>query len=186
MTENYRDSVPRLLQKIAVKVLPRENWPEGAAEIEDELRAEIKADEEAKLAAQRRAQPEPQVLPPLRPIDPEALRAERALLAETEPEDLIKGMMLECREVVRGTAAVISDPAWYAVHDDYFHRLRGAAEIGTKLADSIVRLRSGANAEERLQRIVVERIERAPARAREVERRALPQGEGVGLHAKNE
>ncbi len=165
MNEHYRDTqhedAQRMLAKVAVKVLPRENWPEGLAECEEELRAEIAADEEKKRAAAERAAQRPALPPqPRRAIDPDVVRAELMLLSETEPEMLLRGLLLECREMVRGTAAIVADPAYYGCHDDYFHRLRGAAEVGTKLADSIVRLRGGTQLDERRQRIVVERVER--------------------------
>lgn len=107
-------------------------------------------------------------------------RAEWALLADTEPEALLKGLMLECRELVRGTANVLSTPDCEHLHDESFRFLQGAAETAVKLADSIARLRQGPVSEERCQRIVVERIDRGVARP--------PQhrGEGVPGLAKNE
>ncbi len=107
-------------------------------------------------------------------------RAEWAILAETEPEALLKGLLLECRELVRGTANVLSTPESAHLHDESFRFLQGAAETAVKLANSIARLRQGPVSEERCQRIVVERIDRGVARPQQ------HRGEGAPGPAKNE
>lgn len=125
------------------------------------------------------AQPVPADIPPPVNVDLDVVRAEFQLLAETAPEVLIKGLMLECRELVRGTANVICDPKYLKLQDDYFHMLKGTVELSAQLAEAIARLRQGGAVEERCQRIIVERIERGPALA-------APGGEGgIGL-LKNE
>lgn len=120
---------------------------------------------------------EPAKVPPPANIDPDVVRAEFLFLAETEPETLLKGLMLECREIARGTANVICSPQYPELHDDYFATLKGAVELCAQLAEAVARLRPGGTIEERCQRIVVERIERSlPA----------PRGEGGARLPENE
>lgn len=115
---------------------------------------------------------EPANAPPPVNIDPDAVRAEFLFLAGTEPETLLKGLMLECRELVRGTANVICNPQYDSLHGDYFHMLKGTVELSARLGEAIARLRQDGAVEERCQRIIVERIERVPALP-------APGGEGV-------
>lgn len=128
--------------------------------------------------SKHRAPAEPPDAPKAPPanLDLATVRAELALLADTEPEALLKGLMLECRELARGTANIICDPQFDVLRDDYFRTLKGAAEISAQLGDVIARLRQGPAVEERRQRIIVERVERKPVAA----------GEGVPALAQNE
>ena len=109
-------------------------------------------------------------------IDLDVFRAEMAFLAGTEPEAFLKGLMLECRELVRGSAAIISNPQFSHYHDDHFRVFQGAAQICSQLTDAIVKLRQGPEAEERRQRIIVERVERRTAQPGEGAAR-LPENE---------
>lgn len=119
----------------------------------------------------------PAKIPPPANIDPEIVRAEFLFLAGTEPETLLKGLMLECRELVRGSANVICNSQYPELHDNYFGMLKGAVALSAQLAEAVARLRQGGAVEERCQRIVVERIERSLP---------PPRGEGGAGLLKNE
>jgi hypothetical protein len=127
------------------------------------------------------SRPDPGAPPPVkRPPDVPApvnvnfdtVKAEWALLANVEPELLLKGMLLECRELVRGTANLLCDPELYDMHENQFRFMQGAAQTSVAIADSIARLRQPPAGEERRQRLVIERIDRGFAR--------LPPGYGEG------
>lgn len=117
-----------------------------------------------------------------------AARAEWALLAEAEPEIFLKGMMFECRELVRGTADVLADPCHNDLHEEYFRFLRESGQLCARLAKSIVKLRQSEALDERRQRIVVEHIDRGFVRLHPREPRVppAPVGEGDVVPAKNE
>lgn len=121
----------------------------------------------------------PAKVPPPANIDPDVVRSEFLFLAGTEPETLLKGLMLECRELVRGSANVICNPQYPELHDDYFGMLKGAVALSAQLAEAVAKLRQGGAVEERCQRIIVERIERVPALP-------APGGEGGTRLLKNE
>lgn len=180
--------VQRLLEEEVAKHLPPAPAPQadsgpralGPAQSPEPSSAKPEAPGEAK--ASHEPEPAAKVSAPAKPnIDLDVFRAETALLAQTDPEILLKGLMLECRELVRGTANVISNPEFYRLHDDYFHTLKGAAEMSARLAEAIVKLRQGGGVEERCQRIIVERIERAGLSAL-----PLPEGGGGRGILKNE
>lgn len=131
---------------------------------------------EPQAAEQSACRPSPDTPPPVN-VNLDVVRAELQLLAQTDPESLLKGFLLECRELVRGTANVICNPDYASFHDDYFRTLKGAGELSVQLAEAIARLRPGGRVEERFQRIVVERVERSLS---------APGGEGGAGLPKNE
>jgi len=126
--------------------------------------------------------PEKAPAPPAPPnIDLAMFAREVEFLAATEPAAILKGLMLECRELVRGVSNRMADPAYARIHSDMFEYMRGSVRLAVELADSLSKLNGRAPAEERLQRIVVERIDRTATAPL-----LPPQGEGGGANPKND
>ncbi len=105
-------------------------------------------------------------LPPPPNIDLTVFKAELAALADVEIEALLKGFILESREIVRGTASLVSDPRYAGAGPDLMRCFNVAADTAIRVAETIGKLRGvSMTTEERLNRYVVERIA-APAGVR--------------------
>ncbi len=117
----------------------------------------------------------PPAEPPFTPnIDLAVFQAEVAALADVGVEALLKGLILEAREIARGSANIIANPQYGPYHADTMRLFESAAGMGVRLAETVAKLQAQPPKNEHHQLIRIEKI-------------VIPGGgEGEGPPAKNE
>ncbi len=142
--------------------------------LNDDLLAD--EDENPREPDRGEALPQPVEAPFTPNIDLAVFRAEVAALADIGAEALLKGLILEAREIARGCANIIANPDYAGHHADTMRLFEAAAGMGVRLAETVAKLQAPPPKKEHHQLIRVEKIEIAPP----------GRGEGVLAVAKNE
>ncbi|MBI1330869.1 MAG: hypothetical protein GC166_13315 [Alphaproteobacteria bacterium] len=138
--------------------------PESLESLPDWMQEEI-------ASGYRKPPPEPVVIPN---IDLTAFRTEVDVLADVEIEAVLKALLVEAREIARGSASILATPAYGTQHTQCLRNFESATDMGIRIAETIGRLR-GALSDEKRQVIRVERVDLA-----------RPEGEGAPAIPENE